>query len=286
MQSFLLIRNLNNKFMTDKQMNSFCETIEILRDVDDFTQFSVLTSKNRPINDLHVKALMNSFKLYGTCSTTIIVIETSAFNDTKCRYIADGQHRIVAANKLGMCFDVKVVKLPVDTALNVMKFIAALNNTSKSWSSKNYLNVFAKNDIYEYNKFEMLMVKHNLKVTDMLSIYCGNSDIAGTIRSFKDSNVKFFNEEDSDKLLNAVVKVRDYIPNKSTCRRALYKVMRVAKDYDSFADVIITAANGLALGGGKFPENETEFNDRLMQLYKRDKKQKSAKLEQKPVMAY
>ena len=157
------------------------------------------------------------------------------------------------------------------------KYIATLNNNAKAWSTNVFLEAFADNGIVEYKKFKAIMGDTGLTITDLLTIYCGSgSGVANT--KFKDGELVFVNEADSDKLLKAVKKVKGHIPNKAYVRRSLYKVMRIAKDYDKLAKAIVRTAKALETACAKFSENEAEFYDHLVDIYKAEFKIKGRKL--------
>jgi len=131
------------------------------------------------------------------------------------------------------------------------------------------LSAFSNNGIREYKKLAEVKKEHGFTITDLLYIYLGNGSSKEN-KMFKGGNLTFIDEADSDKLLKAVVKVKNHIPNKAFVRRSLYKMMRMAKDYNKFADAIIKTATALEIACSSFSENETEFYEHLVRIYQQE----------------
>ena len=221
---------------------------------------------NRPVAEAQIKILMESFVRFGVASLTVIIIRSKAFTGTYELYIGDGQHSAEACKRLGIPFDIKVIELFEDTKLEVTQYIATLNNSNKAWSTTNYLNAYCDNGIPEYVKAVKVIAETGLTVTDFEFIYLGNGG-GNEHKAFKNGTMKFFNEADSDKLLEAIVMVKPHVPNKAPVRRSLFKVMRMTNDYQKLAKVIVKASISLVENETKFSENEKEFLTHLIKLH-------------------
>ena len=101
---------------------------------------------------------------------------------------------------------------------------------------------------------------YKLTITDLSYIFLGGGSKM-EVDMFKNGEIEFANERESMRLLKAVLKVKDYLPNKSFARRSLYKVMRMTNSYDKFADKIISS-NMI------FSENEGELFAQLVYINK------------------
>ena len=241
--------------------------IEVLLDVTTFKSYKTFNGSNRPINESHVKEIMQSLRLFGPSSAILRVLQTRAVTGKLERYLADGQHTKIAAERLEMPLTVIVVELNEDTLFNVTQYIAMLNNTSKAWSTKNYVNAFSSNEIMEYKVFSDTIVKEGLKITDLQIIF------NVTPKAFKSGNMQFPDLNDSYELLDAVKMVKDFVP-KAYARRSLYKVLRMAKDYKRMAKKIKQAAILLKDADTNFSENETELYNHFVKLYQTEFKVK------------
>lgn len=217
----------------------------------------------RVINEGNVCKLMKSFKQFGTAGANIIIIQTSAFGVKNQLIRADGQHSMKAAELMGLGLCGTIIKLVDDTQVNVLKYIATLNNARTGWSNGVYLNNFGKVEGTEnqklYQLFETLISKNKLTTTDLSFIFLGGGS-KKEVDMIKSGDLEFVNERDSMRLLNAVLKAKDSLPNKSFARRSLYKVMRMTNNYDKFADKII--ASKVA-----FSENEATFYRQLVSIH-------------------
>jgi hypothetical protein len=243
--------------------------VESINSVMGTTNYKYLNGENRKVNESHVRRLIRSFVEFGSARATVTVLKTRAFSGRVEYYIADGQHTLIACNRLGLSFKVDVIELLEDTALNVTKYIATLNSNAKAWSNNNYLTSYAKNNVKEYKILSDIMSTSGLKITDLLHIFLGGGS-SKEVTIFKSGKFSFINEEDSLELLNAVLMVKEMIPNKAPVRRSLYKIMRQAKDYNRMAKAIVKTAKALEVAQVKFSESEGEFYDHLVKIYKKE----------------
>ena len=228
----------------------------------DFSKFE-LSPLQRGINQSHVCKLMDSFKKYGTASTSVTIIKTSAFGKIDQHIIGDGQHTIHSAKALGLGVNGHIVELIEDTQDNILCYIAILNNARVGWVNKVYLSEYSKLDnekAKRYQLFGELIKEHKLTVTDLSYIFLGGGSKM-EVDMFKNGEIEFANERESMRLLKAVLKVKGYLPNKSFARRSLYKVMRMSNNYDKFADKIISSYM-------IFSENEGELFAQLVSINK------------------
>jgi len=164
--------------------------IERINDVTDFSRFKRLPNKNRTVAKNQVKALVESFRRFGGGASTIIIIKTYAFGKKARYYIADGQHRIEAAELINETMDVKIMQLSDDTTLNVTQYIATLNNNAKAWSTINFLKAFADNGLVEYKLMLDIKDTTKLSITDLLYIFMGNGGTKEN-KAFKSGEMKF-----------------------------------------------------------------------------------------------
>ncbi len=244
--------------------------IEVINDCTEFSRFKFLNGINRDTKTSKVNKIVASFKEFGTAGATVTVVRTKAFNGIYEYYIADGQHRLLAAKRLGLPITIIIIELTNDSKLNVTKYIAVLNNTSTGWDAKTYNTSFKENGIREYTILEELRISTGLTMSDLLTIFVGSNNR----RTFSSGDLKFINEDDSMKLLDAVMMVKHLIPNKAYVRRSLYKIMRLCNDYKKMAKAIVKTADALKTAHMKFSENEGEFYDHLVKIYKTEFKVK------------
>lgn len=240
--------------------------IERINDSMKYLNYSTIEGSNRILDKMHVQVLIDSFIKHGACSTTIIVIETSAFGKLN-RFIADGHHRCHAGATLNLPLDIKVVKLLDDSVDNVKKYTASLNNNVKDWTNAIYLDVFSGGDKKEYNIFKEKMSTTGLTITDLLFIYTGS----GNTKKFQNGDLAFINEKDSDKLLKTILDVKSFVPRHSFVRRGLYFIMKQTQgDYDKMGKAIIKVSKEKINSGLSFSSDEKSFRNELIQIYQKE----------------
>jgi hypothetical protein len=240
--------------------------IERINDTMKYQNYSTIEGSNRKLDKKHVQVLVDSFIQHSACSTTIIVLETSAFGKLN-RFIADGNHRCHAATELNLPLDIKVVKLLDDSVDNVKKYTASLNNNVKDWTNAIYLDIFSGGDKKEYNIFKEKITTTGLTITDLLFIYTGS----GNTKKFQNGDLEFINEKDSDKLLKTILDVKSFVPRHSFVRRGLYFIMKQTQgEYAKMGKAIIKIAKEKASSGLTFSSDEKSFKNELIQIYQKE----------------
>ena len=234
------------------------EFVEFIPQTMDYMKYEISEICNRKISNTHVKNLEESFNEYGTAAATITVVETNITGKLS-RIKADGQHSCIAAQRLNLPLNIVVVRLKEDTSLNLAKYVAKLNNTSKNWTSKNYLDVYSDNKVDNFEFFKTKMKETGLSLYDICYIYLGEGK---QIKAVKNGEISIVNKQDSDNFLEAVMLVKHIIPNNSNGRRALYRIFRQCKNYKKMAKAMIKASDLIT-----FDAKETVFYKQLVEIY-------------------
>jgi hypothetical protein len=244
------------------QIKNLARVIEEKKQTFDYQNYTLLEEVSRKVDDNHVKKLMEGIAMFGAEATSLIVIETSAFGKVQ-RILADGNHRAKGCTLLGIPLDIKVVKLNDDTQENVRHFISCLNNNAKNWTTLIYLNVYVAGGKREYIKFKEIMQETNLKITDLLHIYCGS----GSTKDFNLGNLTFKNESESDKLLKEVKRMLLVLPKHSFTRRSIWKIMKpnfINGKYNKLANAIIKFAKD---SKNEFSADELTFKQQIHEIW-------------------
>lgn len=97
---------------------------------------------NRPLNELHVRRLMESFKMEYLLSPVIV---------NKNMEIIDGQHRLEAAKRLGL--PINYIKT---NGYGLME-VQLLNTSNKNWGKIEYLNSYCDLGIKSYLQLKEFM---------------------------------------------------------------------------------------------------------------------------------
>jgi hypothetical protein len=240
------------------EIKNLAKVIEVKTQTFDYQNYTMLEGVSRKVDSDHVRNVVESFMNFGAEATSLIILETKAFGKVQ-RIIADGNHRATGGKLLNLPLDIKVVKLTDDTIINVKNFIACLNNSLKKWNNVVYLEVFAEGKVYEYMKFKQIMAETNLKITDLLFLYCGS----GSTKQFQLGNLKFKNEKQSDKMLEEVKRMLSVLPKHTFTRRSLWRIMKKVDNHKKLATEIIKfSKNG-------FSADETTFKLQLNEIYEK-----------------
>ena len=261
------------KASKNTQANNRVIEVETLNNVLGDKGYKFLSSMNRAPKETHVRKLVNSFLIFGTAGVTIKVIKTKAFSGLTEFVTADGQHSLIGCIREGLPYKVQVLEMEHDTKENIRNYIAALNNIKKGWNNDDYLVSYNDSDSTDYKILSQLKKESGLTITDLLYIFLGG---AGTQENhaFKNGEMNFINKEDSMELYNATLKVIKVIPKQVQVRRQLYKVMKIAKDYDRLANAILRSAKAMKEAQVKFVADESEFESHLIRIYQSEFKVK------------
>ena len=213
---------------------------------------------NRSVDQPHVKKLVESMKKNGF-KGVLQVIKTKFIDGTIRYYIVDGQHRMAAAQQLGINFNFEVTEL--DTKVSTAEFIAELNTSVKSWGTSNFLEVWSALGIGEYVKLKQIQKETGFQLTPLLEAYLFTSNQY----DYRKGRMVFPNEAASDKIISQMVDLNKYLPNKAYCRRAMVKVIRNPKY--NHKKMLLAVKNYKNLVGG-FTENERALKSELDKLVK------------------
>jgi hypothetical protein len=137
--------------------------------------FSVLAGINRPVYPSHVTKMAESIEKMGIIRP-IVVSTISFLTGSPIQYIIDGQHLYNACIRLGD--DIPYTEIEVKNEQDLAEKLALLNNSSKSWSMKDYLTVWS-NIRADYKKLNHYMNVYDIELSQVAEIfsngYCSNS---------------------------------------------------------------------------------------------------------------
>jgi hypothetical protein len=237
------------------------DKIEDIFDATNYSDYKIIVG-NRAIDKKHVHELIESFEKFGSASLTLTILETKVLTGKWERFVADGNHSMIAVHTLGLPFDAKVVRMQEDTYLNIMKYVSKLNNCNKGWSTLNYLDGF--DFLNEYAQFKQFKKESGLQITDLQHIFLGSSS-PKVSKLFKEGELSFPNFDKSMILYNEVCSIKAILPNKTYTRRGLYQIMSFAGDYKRMANAIRRAHEIM-----DFSENEGQFLKQLEKIYQKE----------------
>lgn len=211
---------------------------------------------NREVCDAHVKLIEESMKKWGFTSI-INVIKTSVIDGVPRYYILDGQHRLSAARRLNIPFKFQIKEL--GTQKELVQFIADLNTSSKGWGTSQFLKIWGGLNIPEYLKLKDVFDKTGFQISPLIEAYT----FSGEMTAFRKGTLVFPNEAQSDKLIEQLTDLNQYLPSKAFIRRSIVRLMRHEK-YNHVK--MLKAVKFYTQSIGAFPENEKEVQRIFLNL--------------------
>ena len=118
---------------------------------NNYEQFK-LQEGNRIINEFHVDKLANSIKVMNLLADRPILV-------TKELVILDGQHRFLAAKKIGVD-----VYYHVAASTDIMQ-VPTINSMQKQWNVSDYISLYAKRGNKNYQWIEEIIKAYNGDMT-------------------------------------------------------------------------------------------------------------------------
>jgi hypothetical protein len=183
--------------------------------------FSLLAGVNRPVIPQHVTKLAASIEAMGVIRP--VVVATFDFLDgTFHTYIIDGQHLYHALMRMGL--DIPYREITIKDSVQLAERLALLNNSSKSWSMKDYILVWSgiNKDYVKLNKYFNTYDIELSQVAEILMNNTCNGTVGGShvSTSIKKGEFSIDDEKRATMLLNnitdalKIVKRMDRMSNK------------------------------------------------------------------------
>jgi hypothetical protein len=102
----------------------------------------------------------------------IIVVEIDFIDGYMCKYVADGQHALMACMRLGIPIPYVVVN-GIENVEQLTELVAMLNSSSRSWKQGDYINAWAQSK-EDYKQLIFLKKKYNLDFDVVITASTGN----------------------------------------------------------------------------------------------------------------
>lgn len=167
--------------------------------------FSLLAGVNRPIIPQHVTKLATSLDAIGIIRP-VVVAKFDFLDGVENTYIIDGQHLYHALMRLG--WDVPYATIEIKDSIHLAECLALLNNSSKSWSMKDYILVWSgiKKDYIKLNKYFNTYDIELSQVAELLMNNTCNGNVGGShvSTSIKKGEFSINDEKAAVFLLNCV----------------------------------------------------------------------------------
>lgn len=177
--------------------------------------FNLLAGINRAIKPGHVTLLADSIEKMGIIRP-VVIAEISFITGILLKYIIDGQHLYHACIRLNL--DIPYIYIDITDELDMIEKLALLNSSSKSWTMKDYLQVWA----YKHEDYVKLNNHHNtydielLQLAEILmehrSTHHNNGGNSNITSSIKNGKFKIKDEQKGIKLLDYITDALKIVP--------------------------------------------------------------------------
>ena len=118
------------------------------------------------------KDLASSMNIWGF-HTAIIIIKTALFTGKVEYFVIDGQNRLATAIQLRKEVYAEIIEREFTTIEDIVKFMAALNTTQKSWTPDNYVNIWSYLGREDYKILTSIKTKCDFTVTTVAAMLYG-----------------------------------------------------------------------------------------------------------------
>jgi hypothetical protein len=164
-----------------------------IKHTNSYSTFSILPM-NRGIDSKHVQKMIASLRLQG-CLRVVICCKTNIIEGEWKTYIIDGQHMATALEREGQ--PIPYIEIGIDSEEDLIKKMAYLNNSSKSWDMMNFINAW-KMIRPDYMKLFKWKNMYDIEVTMLAIIGVNNGAIRHSTGALKTGNFKITNPKAED----------------------------------------------------------------------------------------
>lgn len=172
---------------------------------------------NRTINKKHVRRLVESIESFGPQSF-VNIAETDCVDGVMRKWIVDGQHRFMAYQFKKMPILYTISK--VSTKEEMVRLIAVLNHTAKTWHLRDYLRAWCQLGIRSYVTIENALTKTRLPITVLLELFSGQVRSIAT-DNFQQGKYHIRDLHQAETHVSNLVELKPLLPRSSTLYSAL-----------------------------------------------------------------
>ena len=164
--------------------------------------FSLLAGVNRPVIPQHVTKLAASIEAMGVIRP-VVVARFDFLDGVMNTYIIDGQHLYHALMRMG--WDIPYTEVVIKDNLDLAEHLALLNSSSKSWTMKDYITVWA-NVNKDYVKLNKYFNTYDIELMQLAEIlmnnYCMNSGFSSSISKERSAAANFSEQYEEAKAMS------------------------------------------------------------------------------------
>lgn len=156
--------------ISNKMMYVNANSLRNLKWLKEGERLELLPGVQRTIVSRHIERLVESIQKHGMIRP-IVVVEVDFFDGIIRRYVADGQHGLMACLRLGVPIPYIVVN-GIKDKNELTSLVTLLNSSSKSWKQGDYVNAWSES-IDDYKALIKLKQKFDLDYDVVISASTG-----------------------------------------------------------------------------------------------------------------
>ena len=188
--------------------------------------FSLLAGVNREIIPSHVTKLCTSIE-ENDVIRPVLVADISFITGSPVSYIIDGQHLYHALLRMGKDIPYMILPNKIKDHADLANRLALLNNSSKSWSMKDYITVWSgvNKDYVSLNKYFNIYDIELSQLAEILMTGSCMANIGGSTvisKNIKKGEFKIENETHSIALLNYITDALKIVPRMDRLSNKLF----------------------------------------------------------------
>lgn len=174
-------------------------------------KFQFLNGINRALIPSQIDKMSDSVTEMGILRP--VIVAKLNFANLKGEYIIDGQHLFKSLIRLKVTVPYKVI--PIKDHVDLIKKIAKMNNSSKTWTLEDYVNSWGSlPHMEDYRTLYKAAKDYNISFGNIASIY-SNRSISGISTVIKRGDFKIVNRTTGDLILSNLVDIFKIIPKTS-----------------------------------------------------------------------
>ena len=194
--------------ISNKMMYVNANSLKNLKWLKDGERLELLPGVQRTIISKHVERLVESIQKFGMLRP-IIVVDVDFFDGITRKYVADGQHALMACLRLGISVPYIVVN-GIENKQDLTNLVTLLNSSSKSWKQGDYVNAWAES-IEDYKLLIKLKQKFDLDYDVVISASTGR-DSGQNIKELKKGLFRMENPAKSHLVCSRVANLLTIVP--------------------------------------------------------------------------
>jgi len=160
------------------------------------------------------KDLVKHMRNFGY-SCPVNLFYSSAITGKRELWVADGQHRLLTANFLGIEADGVIHPEEFDSIERIVSYVASLNSAQKPWSPRTYIDCYCYLNYPEYKELVQTASKTPFSITTIATLLYGVRKYTtgySVLNHIKEGTFHINNREATDYTIKLAAELGEYQP--------------------------------------------------------------------------